>query len=87
MAVATGLGLIQVSGARDRASKAEDQAIAQKLIAQSGDMLSTGADAPLLQRLLAGRHLLAESDDTQLCPMVLDAASTVKIIDNPSRPG
>lgn len=78
-AAAAGVGMfVAVRAYRD--------ATAQRLIAESRNMLEDGADASMLQQLLAGRNLSASPRDAEFYPMVANAASTWKIMANPSRP-
>ena len=79
IATLAGAGFVQ-------ARRAEKEAVAQKLIAQSRDMLLNGADTQHLQLLLAGRRLTTQHDDTQFYPMLVSSAGTRKIIENPPGP-
>ena len=89
MALLSVITLAAVSGAlwaidqQGRAESSERDAIAESLIAQSRVSLAKGVDKSALQQLLAGRRLKAGASDTEFYPMLVNSASTYKIIENP----
>jgi WD40 repeat protein len=86
------IALVAVVGAgwaiysQSLAKTSEQEAIAQRLIAEARVNMSKSVDAVALQELLAGRSLTRISDE-QLYPIVVGSASTYKIIENPTRAG